>query len=263
MAKGHGGPRDVDLSQTLSKVESEERQLVARRRLLHLRLLNAGLLDPAALGPPVLVVFEGWDASGKGGSIRRLASAFDPRHVTVVSIAAPNDRERRHHFLWRFAPSLPGWGGMTIFDRSWYGRLLVERVERLISGDEVERSARQVRLFEEGLCEEGTVIIKLWLEISEAEQLRRFTDRERDPLKRWKLTDEDWRNRAHRADYERAADDMLVATSSAEAPWDVIPAEHKHFARAAVLETIIARMESGMRRAGIDVPVSRGVDYGS
>ena len=132
-----------------------------------------------------------------------------------------------------------------------------------ISDEEVDRSARQVRLFEEGLSEEGTVIIKLWLEISDAEQLRRFTDRERDPLKRWKLTEEDWRNRARRADYERAADEMLAATSSAVAPWDVIAAEHKHYARAIALETIISRMEDGMRRAGLEVPLSRGVDYGT
>lgn len=256
-----GGLRDVDLTQAISKTESEERQLVARRRLLHLRLHNAGLLDRAVLGPPVLVVFEGWDASGKGGAIRRLAAAFDPRHVTVVSVAAPSERERRHHFLWRFAPSLPGWGGMSIFDRSWYGRLLVERVESLIDDDEVERSARQIRLFEQGLAEEGATVVKLWLEISEHEQLRRFTEREQDPLKRWKLTDEDWRNRARRVDYERAADEMLAATSSPSGPWDVIAAEHKHFARAVILETIISRIEEGMRREGVEVPVSRGVDY--
>lgn len=255
------GPRDVDLTSSISKAHSEERQLVARRRLLHLRLYNAGLLDTAILGPPVVVVFEGWDASGKGGSIRRLASAFDPRHVSVVSTAAPTDRERRHHFLWRFAPALPGWGGMTIFDRSWYGRLLVERVEGLIADDEADRSTRQIRLFERGLAEEGTVIVKVWLEISDAEQLARFTERERDPLKRWKLTDEDWRNRARRSEYEDAADRMLDTTSTDEAPWDVIPAEHKHYARAVVLETIIARIEEGMRRTGVGVPVSRGLDY--
>jgi len=254
-------PRDVAHPPSITKAASEERQLVARRRLLHLRLHNAGLLDRSVLGPPVVVVFEGWDASGKGGAIRRLASSFDPRHVSVVSVAAPTEREARHHFLWRFAPSLPGWGGMTIFDRSWYGRLLVERVEGLIDDDQAARSARQIVGFERGLTEEGTVLIKLWLEISDAEQLKRFTERERDPLKRWKLTDDDWRNRARRADYEVAADEMLVTTSIDEAPWDVIPAERKHVARAIVLETIISRTEEGMRRNGIEVPVSRGVDY--
>jgi polyphosphate kinase 2 (PPK2 family) len=255
------GLRDVDLDASIPRAESEERQLNARRRLLHLRLHNAGLLDPGVLGPPVVVVFEGWDAAGKGGSIRRLASSFDPRHVSVVSIATPTDREQRHHFLWRFAPSLPGRGGMTIFDRSWYGRLLVERVEGLIDDREAARSARQITGVEHGLTDEGVVLIKLWLEISDAEQLRRFTERAEDPLKRWKLTDDDRRNRARRAEYEAAADEMLAVTSTKAAPWDVIPAEHKHYARAVVMETVIARMEEGMRRNGVKVPASHGFDY--
>jgi polyphosphate kinase 2 (PPK2 family) len=255
------GPRAVDLSQTLSREESEQRQLAAQRRLLHLRLHNAGLLDPQVLGPPVAVVFEGWDASGKGGIIRRLSASYDPRHVSVVPIAAPNEREMRHHFLWRFAPSLPGWGGMTIFDRSWYGRLLVERVEKLISTEEVARSARQIVSFEEGLAEEGMILVKVWLEISSDEQLKRFRDREEDPLKRWKLTPDDWRNRERRADYEVAADEMLGVTSARHAKWDVVAAEHKHFARAAALETIVRRIEEGMRRNGFEPPASHGSDY--
>jgi polyphosphate kinase 2 (PPK2 family) len=255
------GPRAVDLSKTLSREESEQRQLAAQRRLLHLRLFNAGLLESKVLGPPVTVVFEGWDASGKGGIIRRLAASYDPRHVTVVPIAAPNEREIRHHFLWRFAPSLPGWGGMTVFDRSWYGRLLVERVEQLITREEAERSARQIVSFEKGLTEEGMVLVKVWLEISADEQLKRFMDREQDPLKRWKLTADDWRNRERREDYEVAADEMLSVTSTHHARWDVIAAEQKHFARATVLETLVRRIEVGMRRNGIEPPESHGSDY--
>jgi polyphosphate kinase 2 (PPK2 family) len=255
------GPRDVDLGASLPKVEADARLVAAQRRLLHLRLHNAGLLDPGVLGPPVVVVFEGWDAAGKGGSIRRLAWSFDPRHVRVTSTVAPTDRERRHHFLWRFAPSLPGWGGMTIFDRSWYGRLLVERVEGFIDDAEAARSVRHIVAFEHGLVEEGSVVVKLWLEISDQEQLRRFEERAGDPLKRWKLTEEDWRNREHRRAYERMADELLAATSVDAAPWDVIAAEHKHYARVAVLETVIARTEEGMRRNGVVVPASHGVDY--
>jgi len=255
------GPRDVDLTASLPRAEADTRLVAAQRRLQHLRLYNAGLLDPDVLGPPVVVVFEGWDAAGKGGAIRRLAWSFDPRHVSVTSTTAPTDRERRHHFLWRFAPSLPGWGGMTIFDRSWYGRLLVERVERLIDDDEAMRSERHIVAFERGLVEEGSVIVKLWLEISAKEQLRRFEERASDPLKRWKLTEEDWRNRERRSAYEHLADEMLDSTSSDGAPWDVIAAEHKHYARVAVLEAVIKRTEAGMRRNGIEVPASHGIDY--
>jgi len=130
-----GSPRDVPNLERLTREEAVTRLLAAQRRLLHLRLHNAGLLDPTVLGPPVIVVLEGWDASGKGGSIRRLAASFDPRHVLVTSTAAPTEAERRRHFLLRFTPSLPGWGGMSIYDRSWYGRLLVERVEQRIDAE--------------------------------------------------------------------------------------------------------------------------------
>jgi polyphosphate kinase 2 (PPK2 family) len=254
------GPRDVDLHASLTRPEADARLIAAQRRLLQLRLCNAGLLDPEVLGPPVIVVVEGWDASGKGGSIRRLAWSFDPRHVRVTSTVAPTERERRHHFLWRFAPLIPGWGGMTIFDRSWYGRLLVERVERFIDDVEAARSIRHIVAFERGLVEEGAVVIKLWLEISDGEQLRRFEARADDPLKRWKLTEDDWRNRERRAAYEPMADEMLASTSTEDAPWDVIAAEHKRFARVAVLETVAARMAAGMRRSGVAPPAPQVVD---
>lgn len=253
----------ADLDARLGAAEATARLVAAQRRLLHLRLLAAGLLDPLVTGPAVCVVFEGFDASGKGGAIRRLAASFDPRHVLVVETGPPTNDELAHHFLWRFAAALPPRGGLTVFDRSWYGRLLVERVEHLISADELARSTRQIVEFERALTEEGTVLVKLWLEVSAAEQLRRFEARRDDPLKRWKLTDDDWHNRSLRASYEAAIDDAIAATSTAGAPWDVIAAEHKPTARVEVLETVIARIEAGLAAAGIEVPPSRGADYGA
>jgi polyphosphate kinase 2 (PPK2 family) len=170
--------------------------------------------------------------------------------VRVAQFAAPTDTERRHHFLWRFWPSLPGWGGMAVFDRSWYGRVLVERVEGFATESEWRRAYDQIVAFERGLSDEGSVIVKFWLHISEAEQLRRFRAREQDPLKRWKLSDEDWRNRKHRPAYERALNDMLRHTDHKPAPWRLIAAENKPYARVAVLEATIEAIERGLRDAG-------------
>ncbi len=244
--------KDVDLTLKLGTGEGAKRLEQAQKQLLARRLLAAGLLGDHRLGPPVCVVFEGWDASGKGGAIRRLTSPLDPRHVRVSSFAAPTERERRHHFLWRFWPSLPGWGGMAVLDRSWYGRVLVERVEGFATEREWRRAYEEIVDFERALCEEGMVLVKLWLHVSEEEQLRRFRQRERDPLKRWKLTDEDWRDLAHRADYERAVTDMLRRTDHPQAPWQVIPAENKPYARVAVLETVIAAIDEGLRANGME-----------
>ena len=155
------------------------------------------------LGPPVCIVFEGWDAAGKGGAIKRLVEPLDPRHVHVAPFAAPTPDELRHHFLWRFWPPLPGWGGMTIFDRSWYGRVLVERVENLATEVQWRRAYQEITDFEHTLAEEGMIVIKLWMHMSHEEQLRRFERRRDDPLKAWKLTDEDWRNREKRAAVRR------------------------------------------------------------
>jgi polyphosphate kinase 2 (PPK2 family) len=241
---------EVDLSLKLSKAEGLRRLTAAQRRILVLRLQLGGLLGSGGLGPPVCVVFEGWDASGKGGAIRRVTSPLDPRHVRVAQFAAPTETEKRHHFLWRFWPALPGRGGMSVFDRSWYGRVLVERVEGLASEPEWRRAYDQIVAFERSLVTEGTILVKLWLHVSEDEQLRRFRARERDPLKRWKLTDEDWRNLAHRAAYERAVTDMLKHADHPDAPWRLIAAENKPYARVAVLDTVIAAIEDGMREEG-------------
>jgi AMP-polyphosphate phosphotransferase len=241
---------DADLGLKLAAAESERRIAQAQRRLLALRLQMGGLIGRSELGPPLCVLFEGWDASGKGGSIRRLISPLDPRHVRVAQFAAPSDDERRHHFLHRFTPALPGWGGMAVLDRSWYGRVLVERVEGFATEAEWRRAYPQIIGFESGLATEGLVLVKFWLQVSEEEQVRRFRARERNPLKRWKLTDEDWRNLSRRADYELAVEEMLRTTDHAAAPWHVVAAESKHYARVSVLETVNSRIEEALRAAG-------------
>jgi len=252
---------DVDLSQRVSKAEALSRLEAAPRHLLHLRLYCGGLLEEPRLGPPLLVLLEGWDASGKGGAIRRLVEPLDPRHVTVAPFAAPTPRELRHQFFWRFFPSLPGWGGMTVLDRSWYGRVLVERCEQLIDQATWERAYVEINQIEASLAAEGMVIVKLFLHISDDEQLRRFEARAKDPLKAWKLTDEDWRNRAKRPAYEAAINEMVERTSTEAAPWELIPAESKPTARLHVIEAVIRRLEEGMRLAGIEPPASRGLRY--
>ncbi|HEV7585601.1 MAG TPA: UDP-galactose-lipid carrier transferase [Solirubrobacteraceae bacterium] len=241
---------DADLSLQLSREEGEEKLGRAQRRLLALRLQLGGLIDGPDLGPPLCVLFEGWDASGKGGCIRRLTSPLDPRHVRVAQFGPPSDDERRHHFLHRFSPAMPGWGGMSVLDRSWYGRVLVERVEGLASEEEWRRAYPQIVQWEAALATEGAVLVKLWLHVSEDEQRSRFHARERDPLKRWKLTGEDWRNLSRRADYETAVEDMLAATDHELAPWHVVAAESKRHARVAVLEIVISAAEGALRALG-------------
>jgi polyphosphate kinase 2 (PPK2 family) len=243
---------DVDLSLKLSKDEGFTRLERAQKRLLALRLQCGGLIGDGTLGPPLLVLFEGWDAAGKGGAIRRLTAQLDPRHFKVSEFAAPSDREKRHHFLWRFWPHLPGWGGMCVFDRTWYGRVLVERVEGLASKHEWKRAYGEIVEFERSLCAEGMVLVKFWLHISEEEQLARFKARSDDPLKQWKLTDDDWRNREKRDAYTKAIEAMLKKTDHKAAPWTLIAAESKPYARVAVLEAVIDAVERGMRAAGQD-----------
>ena len=242
---------EVDLSLHLSRDEEAARLEPAQERLLALRLQLGGKLDDDRLGPPVCILFEGWDASGKGGAIKRLTTPMDPRHLRVATFASPTRDEKRHHFLSRFVPALPGWGGMTVMDRTWYGRVLVERVEGYASLDQWSRAFGEIVAFEQMLAREGMIIIKFWLHISDEEQLRRFKKREKDPLKRWKLTDEDWRNRDRRADYEVAVEDMLAKTDHELGRWHVVAAESKRYARVDVLETAIAEIERGMRERGM------------
>ena len=257
----------LDLSLRLSREEEARRLEVASRRLLQLRLVLGGHLaaDGALdgerrLGPPLCIVFEGWDAAGKGGVIRRLVTPLDPRHVSVAQFAAPSDREKRHHFLWRFWPVLPGWGGMTVLDRSWYGRVLVERVEGFATDQQWGRAYQEIVEFEHTLVAEGTILLKFWLEISDAEQLERFERRAADPLKAWKLGEEDWRNRGRRPAYESAIEDMVVRTDHPAAPWLLVAAESKRYARVWVIERTVAAIEEGLRVRGFgDVAALKGL----
>jgi polyphosphate kinase 2 (PPK2 family) len=248
---------EVDLSLSLTRREEERELSAARERLTELRLTLGGLIGTQGIGSPVLVLFEGWDASGKGGSIKRLVAPLDPRHVRVVQFADPTHDEKRHHFLWRFWPVLPGWGGMAVFDRSWYGRVLVERVDGLASREQWLRAYDEINDFERSLADEGTIIVKLWLHISESEQLKRFERRAADPLKAWKLTDDDWGNRAKRTEYEQAVEDMVARTDQPWAPWRLIPAESKRYARVAVVRAVIEAIEAGMRSSGQERPPTR------
>jgi polyphosphate kinase 2 (PPK2 family) len=242
----------LDLSLRLSREEEAARLEAASARLLELRLTLGGLLGDGRLGPPVCVLFEGWDASGKGGAIRRLVTPMDPRHVRVASFAAPTYDEKRHHFLLRFWSALPGWGGMAVLDRSWYGRVLVERVEGFATVEQWSRGYGEIVEFERSLVLEGMILLKFWMHISDAEQLRRFKRREAEPLKNWKLTAEDWRNREKRAAYEQAIEDMLERTDHPLARWQLVEAESKRYARVKVVETAIAEIEEGMRARGFE-----------
>jgi polyphosphate kinase 2 (PPK2 family) len=245
---------DLDLELSLSVKEEAERLNVAQRRLLRLRLTLGGQIG-GEIGPPICIVLEGWDAAGKGGCIRRLVEPLDPRHVRVTQISAPTYDEKRHHFLWRFWPKLPGWGGMTIFDRSWYGRVLVERVEGFATEEQWSRAYKEIVDVERTLCAEGMILVKFWLHISDEEQQRRFERRARDPLKRWKLTNEDQRNRARRGDYELAVEDMLERTDHEAASWIALPAESKRYARVRVLEETCRSLEEGMAAWGVEMPL--------
>jgi polyphosphate kinase 2 (PPK2 family) len=244
----------LDLSQRLDRAEYEQRLPVLQRRLQQLRLILGGQLGPGQLGPGVLVILEGPDASGKGGAIKAMVNHLDPRHYRVVSYGAPTKEEKFHHFLWRFYKELPGMGNMAVFDRSWYGRVLVERIEGFATRDEWTRAYKAIVDFEESLCIESLIVVKLYMHISDDEQLRRFQSRAGDPLKAWKLTDEDWRNREKNREYEEAAEEMFHRTNHRLAPWDVVAAEQKRFARVSAVETVIDRIEEGMKRWGIDVP---------
>jgi polyphosphate kinase 2 (PPK2 family) len=192
---------------------------------------------------PVMLVFEGWDAAGKGGAIRRLVQGLDPRGYEVIPYGAPTDVERSHHYLWRFWTRVPKAGHIAIFDRSWYGRVLVERVEGFCSESDWKRAYGEIRETEKQWADAGAVIAKFWLHISPEEQLRRFRERERITYKRWKITAEDWRNRKKWDLYYKAVDEMLSRTSAARAPWTVVEAEDKLHARIKILKTVIARIE--------------------
>jgi polyphosphate kinase 2 (PPK2 family) len=193
-----------------------------------------------------VAVFEGWDASGKGGAIRRVTAALDARLYRVISVAAPTDEEKAHHYLWRFWRHVPRAGYVTIYDRSWYGRVLVERVEGFADPESWRRGYQEINDFEQRLYERGIVVNKFWLHISPEEQLRRFGERQVTPWKQHKITDEDWRNREKWEAYKTAVNDMVARTSTHYAPWHLVPSDDKHHARIAILKTFCESLERAL-----------------
>jgi polyphosphate kinase 2 (PPK2 family) len=246
--KGHPGELDdrptvldrVDISQQLPKkvYRSSLEKYQARLNLLHRRAREEGTTT--------ILVFEGWDAAGKGGSIRRLTGAIDARSYQVIPIAAPTDEEKAHHYLWRFWRHLPRAGRVMIFDRSWYGRVLVERVEGFAAESEWRRAYVEINDFEKQLVDHGIVLLKFWIHISKDEQEARFKAREETPFKRWKLTEEDWRNREKWDQYEAAVHDMIERTSTRIAPWVLVEGDNKRFARVKVLKTVCLHLEKAL-----------------
>src|SRR3954467_10918361 len=234
---------DLDLTLDLSKKEEAARLAAAQERLLKLRLTMGGLLGDGTLGPPLCVVFEGGDASGKGGAIKRLVDRLDPRHVRGSSTAAPTYDEKRHHCLWRFWPLLPGWGGMAVLDRSWYGRVLVERVEGFAAEVEWHRAYDEINEFEAQQNYDGTTIVKLFFHVTQEPQDARLKARLDHPWKRWKVTAEDFRNRARRDDYLLALQDMFDNTDTPWPPWTVIGGNNTKSRRIAALTAIADMLE--------------------
>ncbi len=238
----------LDMSKKLSDAtySSRLKALQSRRNKLHREAREQKISS--------IVVFEGWDAAGKGGAIRRMVAALDARDYQVIPISAPNDEERAHHYLWRFWRHLSRAGRVTVFDRSWYGRVLVERVEGFASEKEWRRAYSEINDFEQQLVDHGTVLSKFWVHISRDEQEARFKARAEVPYKRWKLTDEDWRNRESWDRYEIAVNDMIERTSTLTAPWNLIEGNDKKFSRIRVLETVCNNIEERLRRENGDAP---------
>jgi polyphosphate:AMP phosphotransferase len=230
----------VDLTQKLTEAEyaRELERLQARLSKLAWAAHRAGR--------STVLLFEGWDAAGKGSAIRRVTQAIDPRLYRVVGVAAPTDEERAQHYLWRFWRHLPRAGHLTIFDRSWYGRVLVERVEGFASPAEWGRAYGEINAFEEQLADHGIVLGKFWVHLSPAEQLRRFRERQHVAYKHYKITEEDWRNRAKWPDYQRAVDDLVTHCSTEFAPWTLVAGNDKKFARVQILQTIVQRLEAAL-----------------
>jgi polyphosphate kinase 2 (PPK2 family) len=226
----------VDLTRTLSPAEYRTQCAKWQGKL------NRLAWEAKEKGLATVAVFEGWDAGGKGGAIRRIVEAVDARLYRIIPIAAPTDEELAQHYLWRFWRHLPRAGTFTIFDRSWYGRVLVERVEGFARPEEWSRAYAEINDFESQLVEHGVVLAKFWLHISREEQLRRFKEREGLAYKRHKITEEDWRNRKKWTAYEAAVNDMVAHTSTEYAPWTIVPGNCKRFARVAILKTLCRRL---------------------
>lgn len=229
---------EIDLDR---HIEEEEYRRLLKKKQDRLHELHNELYRRKI---PVIVCYEGWDAAGKGGNIKRVAAALDPRGYEAIPIAAPTSEELAHHHLWRFWRRLPKTGHIAIFDRTWYGRLMVERLEGFCSEDDWHRAFTELNEFEQELHDWGAIIVKFWIHIDKDEQYRRFMDRQNTPSKQWKLTDEDWRNREKWDLYEEAVDDMLQLTSTDFAPWTIIESNDKRFARLKALTTLIDAIEN-------------------
>ena len=229
--------KKVDLSKKLDRETYEKKleELQKKLTLLHSEIYAKRI--------PVVLAFEGWDAGGKGGAIKRLTRALDPRGYTVNPTSSPNDIERAHHYLWRFWTKMPKDGHIAIFDRTWYGRVMVERIEGFCTTQEWQRAFKEMNQMEQQLVNHGAIVIKFWMHIDKEEQERRFKERQETPEKQWKITDEDWRNREKWELYEQAVDEMMVRTSTVNAPWVIVEGNDKLYARIKVLETVVDALE--------------------
>jgi polyphosphate kinase 2 (PPK2 family) len=241
----------IDLSKSLTREEYVEG---LTRYQLQLRTLGYQLYTHKRL---LVVVYEGWDAAGKGGNIKRITERLDPRGYEVIPIAAPQGEDRTHHYLWRFWRRLtaPDEKQVLIFDRSWYGRVMVERVEGFCTEAEWKRAYREINEFERQLVDLGVILAKFWIHISQAEQLRRFEERQAIQYKAWKLTDEDWRNRGKWEDYETAVEDMLLKTSTLTAPWTIVEGNDKWFARVKTLRTLVEALSKELDSPADEPPI--------
>lgn len=231
-----------DLDQNKS-IEQDDYKKQLKQHQLHLLNMQLRLREKRN---SLILVLEGPDAAGKGGAIKRVVERLDPRLVRVYSIVKPTPEEYQHHYMWRFWNKLPPAGHCVVFDRSWYGRVLVERVEGFCSEEEWKRAYREINDFERLLSDDGAIIVKLYLHITKDEQLERFKRREADPYKHWKISEEDWRNRRHWDEHNRAAEEMFERTSTTEAPWTVIPGNYKWYARVKAVKTICERVEAAL-----------------
>lgn len=245
-----GGPslRNADLTRSLTPEEykAELKRLQEKLAVLHNKIYRKRI--------PVVICYEGWDAAGKGGNIRRLAYPLDPRGFDVIPIASPTPGELARHYLWRFWTRLPKSGHVTIFDRSWYGRVMVERIEGYCSEDDWKRAYGEINEFEKELADYGTIVLKFWIHIDPETQLERFELRQNTPEKQWKITDEDWRNREKWPLYETAVEEMLQKTSTAYAPWHIIESVDKKYARIRVLQIVTDALEQA-----VNEHITRGV----
>lgn len=227
----------ADLSKSCSKevYEKEVKRLQKRLEKLHGELYRRRI--------PVVLVFEGWDAGGKGGAIKRLTKRMDPRGYVVHPTCAPNDLEKKYHYLWRFWRAFPKEGHVAIFDRSWYGRVMVERIEGFCTPEEWKRAYREINEMEKDLTDSGAIVLKFWMQIDKEEQAKRFGERQKNPEKQWKITEEDWRNREKWDQYEKAVDEMILRTSTKDAPWIIVEGNSKYYARLKVIRSVIEAIE--------------------